>query len=544
MGLKSGKLLAIDWDRKELRLVLVRRHGAEAELQKAVSVPLPAEVGLDDAEALGAMLREAMRQSKIGVKHALLAIPREQVVLNTLNLPPTPPEEMPALVQFQIVKELPFSADQATIDFVVCGEHDPKAPCTVLVAAVRHDDLEFYRRVAREAGLTIERIGLRPHANLLAVLGSQSDVADKSLLMVEVGPHLTEINIVRSGGLTFSRAASVPLPDFGAARGGAVQDSRISTIPIQDIEPDDASRDAVSRLMVDVIRSFEAYRATEPAAQIDEIVVCGGTGVEAELAEALAARFAVQARLYLPDRALQLTPQRAKELRGFSVALGLAMGHGSPALRTFDFLHPKKVVSKRTLRLKKAPAAVLAAVLMIGSAVLAHGKWVVPQLDAVKALQAEVQNVEKREKPIRAFIKKVRAVEGWERSEQVWPEVLAVLTKVFPPETEACVTRFDGDTRSQRKGNVRVSTVSLKLRTAKMGGINHVTESLRSLGWEDVKPGPDSPIGLSSTRAAIYRRETSVKARLPLRSAAAGDEKPAAATTTTSAPADPWGLAP
>ncbi|MFQ5429014.1 MAG: type IV pilus biogenesis protein PilM [Phycisphaerae bacterium] len=544
MGLKSGKLLAIDWDRKELRLVLVRRHGAEAELQKAVSVPLPAEVGLDDAEALGAMLREAMRQSKIGVKHALLAIPREQVVLNTLNLPPTPPEEMPALVQFQIVKELPFSADQATIDFVVCGEHDPKAPCTVLVAAVRHDDLEFYRRVAREAGLTIERIGLRPHANLLAVLGSQSDVADKSLLMVEVGPHLTEINIVRSGGLTFSRAASVPLPDFGAARGGAVQDSRISTIPIQDIEPDDASRDAVSRLMVDVIRSFEAYRATEPAAQIDEIVVCGGTGVEAELAEALAARFAVQARLYLPDRALQLTPQRAKELRGFSVALGLAMGHGSPALRTFDFLHPKKVVSKRTLRLKKAPAAVLAAVLMIGSAVLAHGKWVVPQLDAVKALQAEVQNVEKRKKPIRAFIKKVRAVEGWERSEQVWPEVLAVLTKVFPPETEACVTRFDGDTRSQRKGNVRVSTVSLKLRTAKMGGINHVTESLRSLGWEDVKPGPDSPIGLSSTRAAIYRRETSVKARLPLRSAAAGDEKPAAATTTTSAPADPWGLAP
>ena len=352
LGFKSKKLLAIDWDKRNVRMAAVRTRAGAFELLKVVTAPIPPEVAVDEPEAMGAFLREAMRQSRIGVKQAIMNIHREQVVLNTLNLPPTPVEEMAALIRYQIVKELPFSAEQATIDFAVGGEHDPNSPCVAMVAAVRNEDLAFYRGVAREAGLSIERIGLRPYANLLAVLGAMPELREKSLLVIEVGPLLTEIDIVQAGALTFSRAASVALPEFPPSHDERDQDSRIAKSAIQNVEPDESSGEAVNSLMVEIVRSVEAYRATNPSMKLDDIVVCGAVGLEGELAESLAARFGARAQLYSPNGMFDLSAQRAKELRGFSAVLGLAAGHELHGIGAFDFLRPKKPVSRRALRMK------------------------------------------------------------------------------------------------------------------------------------------------------------------------------------------------
>lgn len=517
LSLGSKKLLAIDWDKRNLRMALVRVRAEGIELLKAVSVPIPDEVAGDDAESLGAFVREAMRQSRLGVKNVILNVPREQVVLNMMDLPPTPEEEMASLVHFQIVKELPFAADQATIDFVVCDTHDPKSRCTALVAAVRNEDLDFYRKMAKEAGLSVERIGLRPHANLTAVLASLSDPGDESTLMVEVGPLLTEIDIVQSGALTFSRAASVSLPDFGRKRAAEALDSRVSGTHIQDVEPEDEeAREAVGRLVVDVIRSFEAHRATDPAVKVDRIVVCGATGLEQQLAESLAGRFAAPAQLFSPDRALGLTPQRARELRGFSAAIGLAMGQPLKGLKSFDFLHPKKPVSKRSLRMKRAPVAVLTAVLLVAAAVTFRIRFIGPEQAKVRSLEAVIRRDQKREKPIKEFTKKVEALQAWKDSEQRWPEVLATLTEVFPPPEEAFVTRLDLETRTKRKSLMRASTLKIKLRTAKLGAVSGPSAALRALGYKNVVAGQETPIGMAR-QGDVYRFDTSLSAEIPLR---------------------------
>lgn len=513
IGLRNKKLLAIDWDQKDLRLAMVMSKGDGVELLKAVSVPIPQDVVMQDAESLGAFLREAMRQSHISAKSAIMNIPREHVVLNTLNLPPTPFEEMPALVQFQIVKELPFSADQATVDFAVCGHHDPKSPCSVLVAAVRHDDLEFYRKVAREAGFSIERIGLRPYANLLSVLSSMPDVRDKSLLIVEVGPHLSEIDVVQSGALTFSRAASVSLPEFDKLATDNIIDSRITSTPIANLQPDESSGEAVKQLMVDVIRSFEAYRATTSSVKIEQVVVCGATGIEAELAESLAARFGVRAELFSPEGALDLPEQRAKELRGFSAVLGLAMGQGQEKIETFDFLNPKKPISKRKLRMKKVPVAIATAVFLIGAAFTFHLRFVKPEQDKLDKLMSSIRRDQKREKPIKAFTNQVEALENWVQSEQYWPEVLVALTNAFPPEREAYVTRLDFDIRSERRSTKRTSYVTLKLRTSKLGSVNQQTKSLRDHNFLNVIPGAETPSNANDR----YKFDTKVDAEIPSR---------------------------
>lgn len=515
MAIGGKQLLALDWNRKDLRMVVVRPKADGVDLIKAASVPIPADIRIEDPEAFGTFVREAMKQSKIGVKKVLLSIPRDQVVLNTLNLPPTPAEEMPAIVQFQIVKELPFPAEQAALDFAVCGEFDPKGPSSALVAAVRKDDLDYYTKVASQAGLTVLQVGLRPFSNLIAVMANAPDLATKNLLVVEVGPQLTEIDILKRGVLAFSRSASATVAAFGAGSTEPIADSRIAGLNVPDHEPDEASTQSISALMVEIVRSYEAYRATDPSMSLDHIIVCGSSGIEPQLAHSLASRFATRAELFSPDKALGLSAQRARELRGFSAAIGLAIGHGLTGLEQFDFLHPKKPVTKRQLRMRKLPVAIGTAALFVGSAVMYHMKFIAPKQQAAEELRDEVATKKLQERQILEFKKKVDALEDWLDAEQYWPDVLVALTENFPDQKEAYATRIDFETRSGGRSKKRESIARVKFRTVSLGKVNEVAEKLGGSGFLSVVPGRETTAGTQD----VYSKDTSIELVLPDRQA-------------------------
>ncbi|GJQ25880.1 MAG: hypothetical protein HBSAPP02_09120 [Phycisphaerae bacterium] len=517
IGLSSKKILAVEWDLRSIRMVLARPKADGVELLKAVSAPIPSTVSAEDAASLGAFIKESISSARIGVTRAILCIPRDQVVLNTINLPPTPGEEMAALVQFQVSKELPFAAEQAVLDFAVAGTHDPKAPCSVLATAIRRELLEFYQNVASAAGLTIERVGLRPLANLIALTASTGGTGPELTLLVDVGPHRTEIDLIRGGVLVFSRAASMSVGmepatvnESGEADGTGYQDSRIISGGV-DRDPVEANPQAVSALLVEVIRSFEAFRATEPSASLDRIVVAGSSGLEPQLAQMLGARFATRAELFSPEKALGLSAERARELRGFCAALGLAIGHSHDELALIDFLHPKRPVTKRELRLKKVPSAVMAAILLIGSIYLFQTKYVVPLRDEIRALEKAQSKLKVEEKLVREFAEKVDALEGWIESEQHWPSVIAALTAVFPPDREAYATRLDLELVPVRKSVKREATAKIKFRTASLGTVNELAEKLRAAGFENVVPGKETPTGGRD----VYRNDTGIDAIVP-----------------------------
>lgn len=517
MAFGGKKLLTVDWDTQDLRMALVQPRGSGIELLKAVSVPVPKDVATDTPERFGAFLREAIRQSRISNKQAVFCVPREQVVLNTINLPPSPADDLPAIVLNQIARELPFSSDQAVIDFALATDHDPKEPATALVAAVRIDDIEFYRKVASEAGLTLARIGLRPYANRLAVMSSVSEAADQTVLVVESGPHHTEINVLRDGALVFSRSAMATMPVLRDERTDH-NDSRITTPGVLDARESEHTREAISRLMVEIIRSFEAYRATDASASVDHIVVCGATGLEAELAQSLAARFAARAELFAPDRALDLSQNRAKELRGFSAVLGLAMGHGRDPLVSFDFLAPKKPVSRRAVRMRKVPRVALTATFLIAATIAAYVKFVHEPVAAADTMRLEVVKLQPDKERITDFRDDLLApVNDWYEAEQYWPEILATLTREFPPSNVAQVTRISFDTiqRGKRNNKKYVAVMDMKLRTAELGVVNDITTKLRKLGFKNVIAGSESPIRGRST--SVYGFETSIKAEIPPR---------------------------
>ncbi len=373
----SRSVVCLDWDRQKLRMLLARVGSGRISLEEAHAHRIPAKVEPDDAEAMGKFIAQMLARHRWTQKRAVVNVARERVVINTLTLPPTTLDDLASVVRFQALKELPFSIDDAAVDFAVTAREGKNAVTQVLLAAVRKDVLERICETATAAGLTLLRVGLRPWANLLSVLNAHAG-AEKRVLFVDVGPATTEIDVMRGGTLVFSRSPNVVVPPFTQPDAIAGEDSRISVrAELDELEASDAGRDeAVDSLMVELTRSLQACRAADPNATIDEIVVAGGTGLESLVSEAAGSRFGVSARLFDPGAVLGLDPAEAAKLRSFAAALGLAWGLSRDGTQEIDFLHPKRPLPPRhTLKRRIRTVALATATLAVAVSVLGISRY-------------------------------------------------------------------------------------------------------------------------------------------------------------------------
>jgi len=435
-------LVGIEWDRRCVRFVQARIGRQGARGLRASAVPVPADVAIDDADALGDFLRRALEQEKIAARRAVVAVPRDQAVLNMLSLPQADSDELAGIVQFQVAKELPFPATEAVIDFAVAGpsQQPTKQPsgggegptCDVLVAAVRNEVFEFYRQVCQRAQLHLERVGLRPNANLVAIRRALGEECERGLLLfVDVGPAVTEIDVIRMGRLVFSRAASVTV-----------------SVPADRAGNEEASRQiqaAVSDLLVEVTRSIAAYRVTDPGARFDRILVGGSCGIEAELAEAAGRQLGAPAELYQPPDEVQIGQGGPALATAFGATIGLILSHGEDPLQHFDLLHPKQPGAAKKERMRRVPLAAAVALLFLATAAVGYMRYVQPKKAELQKLTKQVTASKKRAKKLEQFQAELERASRWAEAEVIWLDELRRLAEVFPSHKDAYIAKLDLD---------------------------------------------------------------------------------------------------
>jgi type IV pilus assembly protein PilM len=363
----ARKVLCLDWDKRAVRLVVARVGGGDMQLDDAHSHRIPNNVDPEDPQAMGALIAQLLQRHRIRLSRVIVDVPRDKAVINRLRVPPTPLNELAAAVRFQAMRELPFPIDEARVDYVITARNEENLATEVLLVAIRLEALDRLRATCESAGLTPARIGLRPYANMVSVTHLPA-MFDRQVLFVDVGPTMTEIDIMSGNVLAFSRAANVTVP-FQAGELDT-DDSRVSAkAELAELElAESVASTAVNELLVEITRTLQAYRATEAAAAIDQVVIAGGTGIESVLVEAVDERFGLPATLFDPTVTLGVDEEEAPKLRAFASTLGLAWGLGKEGLLELDFLNPKKpvppqAVLKRRLRI----AGIAAGVVLVGA---------------------------------------------------------------------------------------------------------------------------------------------------------------------------------
>ncbi len=462
---KVGRLLALDFDGHRLRLVLADVSGGRARIDRLLTVDLPDDLDADDAQAVGAFVGGALGRLRLPRVPVVMNVPRAKAVFKPLVLPPVDDDaELASMARFQAQKELTFKPEEAVIDFAIESHYgveptpaeDP-AGQHVLAAAVQKSVVAYYEQMAEAAGVRLLRLGLRPYANMRGAEeyahGEEGRVA-----IIHLTGDEAEVDVIEQGGLTFSRSAEVTLPPAGA---------------------DDAFRaTALAGVVQELARSVQSYLAVEGTRRIDRILVAGGTGCEAAVAEALGDRLRTPWEVFDPSPALPRVDV-PNDASAYLSALGLAAGQGDADAHPFDFLNPKRPAVRRDPTRTIAVAAAAVVALVIVSAFAGAAIHLYRAGAEVAAKQAELQRLKESTKDTRVLAKRVEALEDWLASRRDWLDHWAWLSETFPPCEQVYVTSFKtGDD----------GTVSLNVKARTSDAVDALGERLSDARY-GFKPG-------------------------------------------------------
>ncbi|MFQ5590262.1 MAG: pilus assembly protein PilM [Phycisphaerae bacterium] len=447
---QARKILAIDWDARTLRVVhaFIGKRGVKVD--RVLAVAIPQDVDPHDPQQLGRHIRRVLDQEEIRTRRAIADIPRDQVTLNVLRLPAALPEELPGMVEIQIAKELPFAVTEAVVDFVLGEAEEGANKAPVQVAAVRREVLEQYQATFTAAGLRLERVGLRPYAIKTAVGEMLKHAMPERSMFIDVRPTLTEIDVLKDASLVFSRAASVVIPQALA------EDTHLSLVRADtpSDEPDETEgavrvthtsilKRVVDALVLEVTRSIEAYRATNPGVAIDLAVIGGDLGVEEALAEAIQTRLNINTETYNAASSFGWEPDEGAAAAAFAATLGLVLSQTDDTGAHFDFLHPKRGTTAAKERLKKAPLVAAVVVLFVAAAGVGLEQVTGPKRAVLAEIDARIAELEAHAKDDKAFLKLVDGIREFDQRVLVWVDVLHDVLSTLPSHEELVLQDVD-----------------------------------------------------------------------------------------------------
>lgn len=454
---RPGKILAIDWDTRTLRVVhaLVGKRGVK--IDRVFSVAIPLGVDTRDPDHLGKHIRHALDQEDISTRRAIVDIPRDQVTLNTLMLPSSAPEELPGMVEIQIAKELPFAVGDAAVDFVAGEPEGAGTTAAVQVAAVRREVLDQYEATFAAAGLKLERVGLRPYANRVAVCERLKHAMPECCMFIDVRPTLTEIDVLRHSELAFSRAASVLIPQgvgettrLSIVREDGESDGAHAVIEAQPADSSSKLDEVVDTLVLEVTRSIEAYKATEPGVSIDHAIIGGDLGVEEALAEAIQKRLTISTELYNPASTFGWEPDEGASASAFAATLGLVLSEMDDPSGHFDFLHPKKAVSATEERLRKAPLVAAVALLFLAAGGVMVAEATKPKRRALAQIDKRISDLKEGAAEKKTFLKRVEEIREFDERPLIWVDVLYDAMSSLPSNENLILTHMEMGQKDRR----------------------------------------------------------------------------------------------
>lgn len=491
-------ITAIDFDAGWLHVVEGVLRGAEARVARHAAVPLdpPANCKCEDAALLGAAVRRSLVKLQVDPGPVAMGVPRSQVILRILSLPPARQEsEIAAMVHFQVSRDLPFRIEDAVLDYQVLppspspgsraetpagtgsgpsGASPDPAPATrVLAAVVRRETVEFHAELARAAGLRLQVLGLRPLAvgRAAALCAPEAALGCVAIVSIE-GGGLT-FDVLVDGTLVFSRTGTLPAPAERAAGS-----ERPVGAPDAGAVPVDAER--VAAAILEASRSLHSYEGAAGHGRVGAFLVAGATGLEASIAEALARRFGLPARRLDPAAALSPTAGGTAHADGALPAIGLALGALDVGGVPLDFLAPKRPPAPRDDRRVRRLAAVAAGLAVLLSIAGLRAHWIRGREEVRRGLQEQVALASKNLAGYRTVRAQARTLADWSAQGRNWLDYLTLLSTLLPPSRELYLTALSTTARNG---------LSLSVRVRSGETIDRLSADLRAAGFAVRPPG-------------------------------------------------------
>jgi type IV pilus assembly protein PilM len=317
-------------------------------LQSFAMYQLPPEAIVDGAlmnsSAVIDAIQELIASQKIRTKEIATSVSGHSVIIKKINLPQMTPEELEESIQWEAEQYIPFDINDVNIDVQILNTESTQAgQMDVLLVAAKKDMVNDYTEVVERAGLTPVVVDIDAFAVQNQFEVNYEVSRSETVVLVNVGASVTNINVLANGISTFTRDISIGGGQFTDAIMKALNvtydEAEALKVGGNGADSDAVVPQEVERVLQtesesianEIQRSLDFYAATSADSHIARIFLGGGSAKIPALVKTIEGRTGVPVEVMNPFRNIDISSGRfdPKYLQSIApmatVAVGLAL---------------------------------------------------------------------------------------------------------------------------------------------------------------------------------------------------------------------------
>jgi type IV pilus assembly protein PilM len=344
---KSKLAVGLDIGSSSVKLVHLKEKRGGFALQAFGAAPLPPEAIVDGAlmnsAAIVQAIQDLVSSQHLKAREVAIGVRGHSVIIKKISLPRMTQEELDESIQWEAEQYIPFDVKDVNIDTqILTPEGDAAGQMDVLLVAAKKDMINDYTSVCAEAGLTATVVDVDAFAVQNAFESNYDGFGGETVVLINVGSAVSNLNIVAGGVTTFTRditmggnafteeiqkQLNISYDEAEALKVGGQGESD-AVVP-QEVER--VIQGVADQMGGEIQRSLDFYASTSQGGTISRVYLSGGTARIPALFKVIEARAAVPVEVLNPFKNIEIDNRRfdpaviLASAPSAAVAVGLAL---------------------------------------------------------------------------------------------------------------------------------------------------------------------------------------------------------------------------
>ncbi|BDG09028.1 type IV pilus assembly protein PilM [Anaeromyxobacter paludicola] len=319
---KTKLAVGLDIGSSSVKLVQLKPRKGGYTLTAFGSAPLPPEAIVDGAlmnsSAIVEAIQQVMNEQHVRAKNVAIGVRGHSVIIKKISLPRMSQEEVDESIQWEAEQYIPFDVKDVNIDTQILSDQgDAAGQMDVLLVAAKKDMINDYTAVCAEAGLTVSVVDVDAFAVQNAFEANYELPPKDTVVLINVGASVTNINILSGGTTTFTRDVTmggnafteeiqkqlnISYEEAEALKVGG-QGEMDAVVP-QEVER--VIQGVADQLGSEIQRSLDFFASTAPDSRIARVYLSGGAARIAALFKTIEQRAAVPVEILNPFKNIDI----------------------------------------------------------------------------------------------------------------------------------------------------------------------------------------------------------------------------------------------
>jgi type IV pilus assembly protein PilM len=301
----AKQCIGLDIGSSSVKAVQLRKKGTGWALQAFGMQPLVPQTIVDgtimDQSAVSEAIRALWSRLKLRQKEVAIAIAGHSVIIKKISVPAMKADELAANIKVEAEHHIPFGRDDVEIDYHVTNPQNSSGQTELLLVAAKKEVVADYIQVVRDASLIPSVVDVAAFASQNGFEINYPLDPRETIVLINVGAAISNINIVRSGVSLFTRDVTIGgnafTEEIQKQLGIAADEAEAYKVGggqgENGVVPQDVLRviDGVAEVMAgEFQRSLDFFLATTADANVTRICVAGGTAKVSSLHRAIERR--------------------------------------------------------------------------------------------------------------------------------------------------------------------------------------------------------------------------------------------------------------